>query len=469
MLGQHQRVNYVLLTIVLDILCLIGAILIAQRLRATVSIGPSVAAPETFPPYVIVLILLIWNAFFIVFSVHIPEKNYRFIVEAERLLLASCFSLLTLAGALYFSYRTLSRLLIIYFFLASVALLIGWRLIVYIARRLLRVPSFLRPRGVIIVGSSDLALQVAERIQEYAWTGLNLRGLVDDPPLKAETSLPLLGSLADLREVILSHNIEEVVIALRDQSYDTINDIVAMLQELPVRIRVVPGYFSLALFRATVEDFGGMPLINLRDPALSSSQRLVKRIFDLVIGSLSLVVALPVMALIAVAIRLDSPGPILFKQERIGENGRPFTVYKFRSMYVDAEQRLEELRNQNEASGPLFKVRDDPRRTRVGRFIRTTSIDEIPQFLNVLRGEMSIVGPRPGLPNEVAQYQEWHHKRLQVLPGITGMWQVSGRSNLTFDEMVMLDIYYAENWSLSLDLRIMLRTIPQILFGDGAY
>ncbi len=469
MLGQHQRVNYVLLTIVLDILCLIGAILIAQRLRATVSIGPSVAAPETFPPYVIVLILLIWNAFFIVFSVHIPEKNYRFIVEAERLLLASCFSLLTLAGALYFSYRTLSRLLIIYFFLASVALLIGWRLIVYIARRLLRVPSFLRPRGVIIVGSSDLALQVAERIQEYAWTGLNLRGLVDDPPLKAETSLPLLGSLADLREVILSHNIEEVVIALRDQSYDTINDIVAMLQELPVRIRVVPGYFSLALFRATVEDFGGMPLINLRDPALSSSQRLVKRIFDLVIGSLSLVVALPVMALIAVAIRLDSPGPILFKQERIGENGRPFTMYKFRSMYVDAEERLKEVIHRDENGNVLYKTPNDPRVTRVGRFIRRTSLDELPQLFNVLKGDMSLVGPRPELPWLVEKYENWQRKRFAVPQGITGWWQVNGRSDKPMHLSTEDDLYYIQNYSILLDIIILWKTLTAVLKRRGAF
>jgi lipopolysaccharide/colanic/teichoic acid biosynthesis glycosyltransferase len=172
---------------------------------------------------------------------------------------------------------------------------------------------------------------------------------------------------------------------------------------------------------------------------------------------------------IAVGIKLDSPGPVFFRQERVGKDGKVFTVFKFRSMYQDAEERLEKLRAHNEADGPLFKMKDDPRRTRVGRFIRKTSLDETPQLINVLRGEMSIVGPRPGLPSEVAQYQEWHRKRLEAQPGITGLWQVSGRSNLTFDEMVMLDIYYAENWSVGMDLRIMLRTVPQVLFGEGAY
>jgi lipopolysaccharide/colanic/teichoic acid biosynthesis glycosyltransferase len=182
-----------------------------------------------------------------------------------------------------------------------------------------------------------------------------------------------------------------------------------------------------------------------------------------------MVLLLPVWLLVALAIRLDSPGPIFFRQVRAGRHGKPFVFYKFRSMRQDAESELERLRALNEASGPLFKIRDDPRQTRVGRFLRRTSIDETPQFFNVLRGEMSLVGPRPGLPSEVAQYQEWQRRRLDIQPGLTGLWQVRGRSDLTFDEMVMLDIYYGENWSLGADVQILMRTVPQILFGDGAY
>ena len=173
--------------------------------------------------------------------------------------------------------------------------------------------------------------------------------------------------------------------------------------------------------------------------------------------------------LAALLIRLDSPGPVLFSQTRVGEKGKLFTVLKFRSMRVGAEAEQEQLRERNEATGPLFKIRNDPRQTRFGRLLRRTSVDEIPQFLNVLKGEMSVVGPRPGLPSEVARYQPWHRQRLEVKPGITGLWQVSGRSDLTFDEMCLLDIYYIENWSLALDIQIMLRTIPRVLFGSGAY
>jgi lipopolysaccharide/colanic/teichoic acid biosynthesis glycosyltransferase len=184
---------------------------------------------------------------------------------------------------------------------------------------------------------------------------------------------------------------------------------------------------------------------------------------------MALLLLSPFLILIALAIRLDSPGPVVFTQRRVGEAGRPFAMYKFRSMCLGAEEQQAEIRGLNQATGPLFKIRADPRLTRVGRLLRRSSLDELPQFINVLRGEMSIVGPRPGLPPEVAQYEVWQRQRLEVPPGITGLWQVSGRSDLSFDEMCLLDVYYIENWSLGLDLTIMLRTIPRMLFADGAY
>ena len=173
--------------------------------------------------------------------------------------------------------------------------------------------------------------------------------------------------------------------------------------------------------------------------------------------------------LIALAIKHDSPGPVYYHARRMGKNGKPFTMLKFRSMHVGAEEEQEALRSRNEADGPLFKIRDDPRSTRVGRIIRRASLDELPQFVNILRGQMSLVGPRPPLASEVAKYEGWQRKRLVVKPGLTGLWQVSGRSDLSFDEMCLLDIYYIENWSLWMDVRILLRTVPQFLLGKGAY
>ncbi len=195
----------------------------------------------------------------------------------------------------------------------------------------------------------------------------------------------------------------------------------------------------------------------------------VKRAMDLVIAALLLIALLLPMILIAALVRLTSPGPAIFQQERVGRRGTLFTAYKFRTMYVGAELEVEKLKPLNEAAAPLFKIRNDPRLTPVGRLLRRTSCDELPQLWNVLRGDMSLVGPRPALPIEVLHYTEWHMKRLQVSQGATGLWQVSGRSELTFEEMVQLDLYYIEHWSPWLDLKILLRTIPAMLTGRGAY
>jgi len=236
-----------------------------------------------------------------------------------------------------------------------------------------------------------------------------------------------------------------------------------------VRARIVPDLFQMSLTQVNVEDLGGVPLIGVRTVAISKGALLVKRLIDVTVAAVGLVLCAPLLLLIALAIRLDSPGPIIFRQTRVGLRGRLFEMYKFRSMHVGAEEQQDMLAEFNEADGPIFKIRDDPRLTRVGRILRRLSLDELPQLVNVLRGEMSLVGPRPPIPAEVEKYQEWHKKRLEAPPGMTGLWQVSGRSRLSFDEMVLLDIYYIENWSLWLDFKILMRTIPKVLLGEGAY
>ena len=195
----------------------------------------------------------------------------------------------------------------------------------------------------------------------------------------------------------------------------------------------------------------------------------MKRLFDILSSGLALIVLSPLFVIVGLIIKLTSPGPVFYRAKRVGRYGKPFTLYKFRTMVVDAEERKAELTQYNEADGPIFKMRNDPRLTRLGGFLRRTSLDELPQLWNVLRDEMSLVGPRPQLPAEVAQYEDWHYRRLEVKPGLTGLWQVLGRSDISFDEMVRLDIYYAENWSPGMDLRILLETIPAVLSGKGAY
>ncbi len=218
-----------------------------------------------------------------------------------------------------------------------------------------------------------------------------------------------------------------------------------------------------------MEAVEGIPLIGIKQASLNSVQRAITRVVDIVVAAALIVGLSPLWLCIALAIRFNSPGKVIYKTTRIGLNGRPFQMYKFRTMYNGSDHLKASLMTQNEAQGPLFKIRDDPRVTPVGRFLRRKSFDETPQFFNVIRGEMSLVGPRPPLPSEVAQYEEWQKGRLAIKPGITGLWQVRGRSDLSFDEGVLMDLYYIENWSLRLYFQVLLRTIPAVLFGRGAY
>jgi exopolysaccharide biosynthesis polyprenyl glycosylphosphotransferase len=263
--------------------------------------------------------------------------------------------------------------------------------------------------------------------------------------------------------------VDEVIITLPWMSHRKIVSIMNLCQRLNIGVRVVPDLFQMSLGNVIVETLNGVPLLGLHEPQLSDWAVLFKRTLDVLLAGLALILASPLLLVSAIAIKLDSPGPVIFRQTRVGRHNREFTVLKFRSMYVDAEARVAALRARNEADGPLFKMRGDPRRTRVGRWLRRTSMDELPQLWNVLKGDMSLIGPRPPLPSEVQEYAPWHRRRLDVTPGMTGLWQVSGRSDLTFDEMVLLDIYYIENWSPFMDLRILLKTIPTVLLGWGAY
>jgi exopolysaccharide biosynthesis polyprenyl glycosylphosphotransferase len=236
-----------------------------------------------------------------------------------------------------------------------------------------------------------------------------------------------------------------------------------------VPLRVVPGALALMRSRAIVSQSMGLPLLEVRYPQLDNTQRALKRALDLVISLCSLVLLAPLFLAVAVAIRLDSPGSVLFRQKRVGADEKVFICYMFRSMYENAERRQVEFESLNEAEGPVFKIKDDPRVTPVGRFLRRWSIDELPQLVNVLKGEMSLVGPRPLPVRDFLLMEETHKRRLGAVPGMTGYWQISGRSNLSFDEMVRLDLHYIENWSLSFDLKIILRTLGAVVRREGAY
>ncbi|MEL7208476.1 MAG: sugar transferase, partial [Actinomycetota bacterium] len=245
--------------------------------------------------------------------------------------------------------------------------------------------------------------------------------------------------------------------------------IVRRLADEGLNVELTSTLRDVAIRRLTVRPIGPFPVMYVEPRERGGWRARAKRLFDVATAAIGLLVAAPVLAVATVAIKLDGPGPVFFGQDRVGRDGRRFRVWKFRTMVPDAEARLEELREHNEADGPLFKMRDDPRITRVGRFLRKTSLDELPQLWNVLRDEMSMVGPRPALPDEVEAWDQDLHERLRVKPGITGMWQVSGRSDADFEEYARLDLYYVHNWSLMVDLQIMARTVPTVLRSSGAY
>ncbi|MFQ5436841.1 MAG: sugar transferase, partial [Anaerolineae bacterium] len=337
--------------------------------------------------------------------------------------------------------------------------------------------NYWRKRGfgvarLLIVGAGEVARAILRAVVANPEFGYQVVGFVDDDAIKGQTNIgrfEALGAIDNLPTLLNERHINEVIIALPWQYHRKIMSVAAMCERQHVRARLVPDMFQMTLNRVDISQMAGIPLIGLKQPTISGANLILKRAIDFSVALLGLLLLSPLIGLVAVAIKLDSEGPVFFKQERIGRGGKPFGIYKFRSMINNAEAQKEALQTLNEADGPLFKIKEDPRRTRLGALLRKLSIDELPQLYNVLRGEMSLVGPRPNIPSEVEQYREWHKRRLEVVPGITGLWAISGRSELAFEEMILLDIYYIENWSPALDLKILLQTIPRVIVGFGAY
>jgi exopolysaccharide biosynthesis polyprenyl glycosylphosphotransferase len=340
---------------------------------------------------------------------------------------------------------------------------------------------------VLVIGDDATVFPLAARLagspqQGYDVVGVCLprgadrRSVAETMPVnerrRRQLELPVLGDLDDVRRLAASAEVDVIAVApsaaitaerLRQLAWDVEGEGVEML--------VAPALTDVAGPRIHIRPVEGQPLLHVRTPQLSGSSVVIKAAFDRVLALIGIIVTAPVMLLAAIVVRSDSAGPALFRQVRVGKGGRPFTVYKFRSMHVDAHARVESLWTQNaHCSGPLFKIADDPRLTRVGRVLRRWSVDELPQLFNVLFGHMSLVGPRPPLPSEVDRYERSHvYRRLLVKPGLTGLWQVSGRSDLDWSESVRLDLYYVENWSLAFDMGILGRTVGAVLRGRGAY
>jgi exopolysaccharide biosynthesis polyprenyl glycosylphosphotransferase len=338
----------------------------------------------------------------------------------------------------------------------------------YLARRVLH---HLRRDGsashrVLVVGDGPARALLVQRLEAARWSGFHVVG-VSRPLESRPNGEP---SMDHIRSLVEHLRADTVAVTHSPQiGPDTLRRLAWSLEGSGISLLVAPALTDVAGPRINVRPVSGLPLLQVAEPEFTGLRQLVKNAFDLLTASAALVLASPLLIAVAIVIRATSEGPALFRQVRIGKDGRPFVMYKFRSMHVDAEARLTELRALNDhGNGVLFKMRDDPRITRVGRFLRRHSLDELPQLFNVLSGQMSLVGPRPPLPSEVARYDREVHRRLLVRPGLTGLWQVSGRSDLDWDETVRLDLYYVENWSVALDTEILWKTVSAVLQGSGA-
>ena len=371
-----------------------------------------------------------------------------------------------------------SRLLFVYAWAAAILLFVLRRALTRWAR------SFLWSRNiyvdrVLLVGSGMAGRRIMQAMMGTPSWGYRVVGFVDSLPATGDLQVATehrvqraerVGGLADVGRLVAEMNIDEVIVALPPDQLAEVPSIVEQCRQGAVRFKVVPDLLQLSFDRVDVGEVAGVPLIGMKPASIQGGQLILKRGIDIMAAAgVLLFFALP-MIVISGLVKLDSPGPVFFRQRRIGRDGKPFTLIKFRCMVNGAEEMRAHLIAEHKPDDiRLFKLRRDPRLTRLGGLLRRWSLDELPQFLQVLKGEMSLVGPRPQLPEEVAVYEEWHHQRLLVTPGLTGLWQVNGRSELTFDEMVRLDLYYAEHWSPWLDTKIVLRTIPAVLIGRGAY
>jgi exopolysaccharide biosynthesis polyprenyl glycosylphosphotransferase len=326
-------------------------------------------------------------------------------------------------------------------------------------------------RRVIVVGHELSVIGITRQLRRERYHGLEVVGACLPPDADGiEVDLPVYGTFEDVASAVEQADADTVVVlSCPELDGVAVRRLAWRLERDEVDLVVASALVDVAGARTTIRPFDGLPMLHVEHPRLHGGSRMVKELVDRVGALLLLVLFTPVLLAVALCVRLTSRGPVLFRQVRVGRDGQMFRIFKFRSMYVDAEARLSELRHLNEHDGVLFKMRDDPRVTPVGRWLRRLSLDELPQLLNVLSGRMSLVGPRPPLPTEVAAYADDVRRRLAVKPGMTGLWQVSGRSDLSWEEAVRLDLRYVENWSLSLDLVILLRTMTAVVRSSGAY
>jgi len=446
-----------------DLLLTLVAVKLAEQARLHIVTG--LERREQFvavKPWVYLVVVVLWSIFFLLFGVFDPERRRSLVADLGNLWLSITVSMLILASLFYLLALqppdAPSRLFYAYFFVIDMTLVSAAHVAAFGTFSLLRRRGR-HVRRVLLVGGGVHGRHVAVRLRGLASAGLVLLGYLGHADEPEVPGLERLGTSDDLLAVVRDRQIDEVVMALPAQAHLDALRMTAELQDSEVQVRILPDVFELAAMKARVEDFYGLPLISIREPSINPVQARVKRAFDLALSALLLILLSPVLVLVVLWVRLDSKGPVLIHQRRIGAGGVPFFMHKFRTMTWKPE----------DLDNGFAKHPRDPRVTRAGRLLRRASLDELPQLWNVVRGEMSLVGPRPELPALVELYEPWQRKRFAVPPGMTGWWQVNGRSERSMHLNTEIDLFYVQNYSILLDLQILLRTLGAVIRGRGAY
>ncbi len=483
MLKERARILSVAI-FALDLALVAAAFVAAYGLRDAVL--PRMA-PETFPSHLyslgdylplLPLALVIWGGLLLSSGRYRSHRTVPLLDEAWAILRVCASGAILFTLVLYLTRwdeqilgaDRVSRFWSLLFAVFSCLLLLSEKLALRLTSRYVRSHGF-NYRTVLIVGTSPAALRIADSIYGHRFWGYRVLGFIRNghPPEEPWPSrYPILGELAHIPRIVETNTVDDVIFAVHRRELDRLEDLFLSLQEQGIRTRFAMDLFPHTRARIELEDLDGVPLLSFATTPTSQLKLMLKRVLDVALSSVLLLIGLPIVAVIALTIKLTSRGNVLFRQTRCGLNGRSFTLYKFRTMVVGAEERREELMHLNEMNGPVFKLRSDPRVTRLGRLLRRFSLDELPQLWNVMRGDMSLVGPRPPIPEEVAQYKRWQRRRLAMKPGLTCLWQISGRNNIDFDRWMQLDLEYIDSWSPMLDLKILLKTVPVVLSGRGA-
>ncbi|MCK9554458.1 sugar transferase [bacterium] len=430
--------------------------------------------PVAMANYLIVLFVVVplWCAMLYTSGMYhsMRTKSYlevAWVIIKSAVLLIVAFSTV----AFLFKIKYVSRLFFAIFVICGSFFLYLEKLILFSMMHYAREQGY-NFRRILIVGTGKRARDFIDRIKKHREWGIRILGIIDDEPGREHKDIDksdIAGSLKDVGEILNKWTVDEVIFVIPRSRLNYIEKAILACETKGIKATVAVDLFELKIARARQTEFDGVPLITFDTTVAKEWELFVKRAVDIVVSAICIIIFSPLFLFCAVLIKATSKGPVFFLQKRVGLNGRKFILYKFRTMYQGSHKNIDSVTDKNIMTGPVFKIKKDPRVTSVGRLLRKFSVDELPQLFNVFTGRMSLVGPRPPIPKEVAKYEPWQMRRLSMRPGLTCLWQISGRNEIGFDEWMKLDLKYLDNWSLWLDFMILMRTIPVVIFGKGAY